>query len=334
MKSRINSSENYRKFYLERSKIIFEEDSEIIMEILPEYGRGQVHMIRITDYLSLIMFDVTFNEEITIEYELPNQHFEISCCLDGKASVSSVNHDEISITKDSILLSYFNNDTDTISGIMKYYKSTPFKNISFSFDKDIYELYHKGISELLWKENLFEKELKENCVYMAGQLPYIRNLFLSLFNSDFKNINLKALFIEGKIIEIISEVISTNNRKQKKMFLSDEECRLINEIPSMMLENPANPPTIDQLAEQLCMSKSKLKSGFKSIYGDTIYNYFKKIKMQNAAIMIKTSDRSMLEIAETIGYYSQSQFGQAFKGYYGMTPLQFSKNRTLGDVLG
>ncbi|GMQ56525.1 hypothetical protein AN1V17_09180 [Vallitalea sediminicola] len=323
----IESRQEYINFYKSISAVKKNGD-EFILSILPHYGAGKINIINISNYLSIMILDIKLKEDVDITYKLPNQHFEISCCLGGIAQISSINHKTINIEKDSVILLNSSNDSE-ISGNMKLFKNKKFVNMAFSFDRETYSEYHKVISKELWGEVLTSDKVKKKHTILAERLPHIKILFLSIYNIDIENGSLKKLYIESKILEIITQVAYASCDEQNKIKVNAYEKEQIQRIPDIMMKNPANPPMIDSLAEATNINVNRLKKGFKYLYGDTIYSYFKKLKLHRAAILIQTTDKSMLDIAQDVGYSSQSQFGASFKKYYGVTPLEFSKQKYL-----
>ncbi|MCT4661117.1 MAG: AraC family transcriptional regulator [Tissierellales bacterium] len=327
MRIKIESRKEYIDFYKSISKINSSNSCEIEMKILPKYGKGYIRLISISDYISIMKIDVIMNETLEIEYRLPNKHFEVSCCLDGTAEIMGDEDNKIFIKKDSVVLLSPKDGKEYTQGVMKFKSSEKFTNIAFSFDKDVYSEYYKGIGDNLWGKVISEKLDRYKANIFAKNIPHIKSLFLKIYDNNLEEEAIRQLFIEGKIIEIITQVAYINFYAKNDMKLNDFEANQIQKIPEMMMKNPMNPPTIRGIAMAINISETKLKKGFKTIYGDTIYSYFKKMKLQRAAHLLETTDQSILKIAETVGYSSQSQFGVAFKKYYGVSPFEYSTQK-------
>lgn len=84
--------------------------------------------------------------------------------------------------------------------------------------------------------------------------------------------------------------------------------------------------TIDQLSEHFGVSSTHLKSCFKAVYGDSIYSYTKTQKMLAAAELLRTTDRTVLDIAGEYGYDNGSKFSKAFSSVMGVTPSRFRRS--------
>ena len=83
--------------------------------------------------------------------------------------------------------------------------------------------------------------------------------------------------------------------------------------------------TIADLARELGTNSTKLKSGFKLLYGMTIFNYRNHHRMTRAMEMLSDPDIPIATIAHTVGYDHQASFTTAFKAHFGLPPKEARK---------
>ena len=60
--------------------------------------------------------------------------------------------------------------------------------------------------------------------------------------------------------------------------------------------------------------------------GTSFNRYVTDIRLNNAALLLKTTDKSILTAALESGFNSISYFNRMFKGYYGKTPGEYRKS--------
>lgn len=87
---------------------------------------------------------------------------------------------------------------------------------------------------------------------------------------------------------------------------------------------------LEDVANQVGISKYCLIREFKKVTGDTPVTYINKIRCANAKKMIHRNELGLKEIGELCGFENQSYFTKVFKRYEGMTPtgyLNFLKGR-------
>ena len=71
------------------------------------------------------------------------------------------------------------------------------------------------------------------------------------------------------------------------------------------------------------MSDSRYQLAFKQVYGTTVYEYLKALRMNRALLMLNNSDLSISAVAEAVGYTNAGHFAGLFKKLYGLTPKAY-----------
>jgi AraC-like DNA-binding protein len=86
---------------------------------------------------------------------------------------------------------------------------------------------------------------------------------------------------------------------------------------------PAYPWTIQDLADRAVMSRTVFAELFKKKVGMTSMQYLTRWRMLLAGDRLTISDDPVSEIAQSIGYETESAFGKAFKKVQGRTPRAY-----------
>ena len=87
------------------------------------------------------------------------------------------------------------------------------------------------------------------------------------------------------------------------------------------------PPRLAELATGAGMSVSKLTDLFKQVFGESIYDYFQKARMEEAGHLLKQGGYSVSETGHRLGFSNLSHFSRLFGKYYGTTPKRFTTNQ-------
>lgn len=103
---------------------------------------------------------------------------------------------------------------------------------------------------------------------------------------------------------------------------SVRDLRRIDEARDILIENYRNPPVIPALARRVGVNQTKLKSLFKSVYGITIHEFSKRLRMERASELLAKGDLTIAEIAYSVGYEFPASFTHAFRKFYGHSPRQ------------
>lgn len=91
---------------------------------------------------------------------------------------------------------------------------------------------------------------------------------------------------------------------------------------SCMHNDPSYPWTLQMLAEKVGMSRSTFARHFKDKVGSAPMEYLTHWRMLLACDRLKNTKDSVTQIANSLGYESESAFGKAFKRVMGCPPRQ------------
>ena len=84
---------------------------------------------------------------------------------------------------------------------------------------------------------------------------------------------------------------------------------------------------VEDVAKEIHRSRSFLMHRFKAELGMSVGEYITKCKMDEACDMLMYGNRSLAEISAYLGYSSQSYFQNVFKKHFGITPMQYRKEK-------
>ena len=182
--------------------------------------------------------------------------------------------------------------------------------------------------ELLKGNNIFETILPEKfCrndspVFLAGN-EQTESIFSAFFNQPEE---LKLSYQKIKTMELLLYLSKTElTSSQQLSEYKTDQIHIIREIHDQLTRHMEHRITIEELSKKYLVNPTTLKTAFKSIYGTSIAAHIKEHRMEQAAKMLKETDKSIAEIARTVGYDSQSKFTAAFKTYFKVLPKEYRK---------
>jgi AraC-like DNA-binding protein len=82
---------------------------------------------------------------------------------------------------------------------------------------------------------------------------------------------------------------------------------------------------VEKLAEAAGLSRSAFFERFRGIFGAPPLETLTRIRLDHAKQLLETSQASLPEIANAVGYQSESALIRAFKREFGMAPGQWRK---------
>lgn len=83
--------------------------------------------------------------------------------------------------------------------------------------------------------------------------------------------------------------------------------------------------SLESIADNFYISPYYLSRTFRKETGFTFVEYLNSLRIREAQQLLRETHLNVSEIAERVGYESQTHFGRVFKRITGMSPLQFRK---------
>lgn len=131
-------------------------------------------------------------------------------------------------------------------------------------------------------------------------------------------------YLNSKLTEL--HILQYQNWKEHKL---NAKCSLIPRdkealhfIKEYIEHNYNKEFTLQDLALEAGINQTKLKVGFKTLFGTTTFAYLHDLKMKRALEMLESKSYAIYEVAEAVGYKHSHHFTKAFKKYFGHLPSQ------------
>jgi AraC-like DNA-binding protein len=207
--------------------------------------------------------------------------------------------------------------------------------------------HYKGTKGLFYNFVFTEKWLKDNFLF----IELLEDNFINdFFNSDSTSISFSDIVPNAvSKINSIWEILETENKgvfdiayvksesldlinsffitakSRKKIGLANIESsvyfRNFIKVEKIIRENlTASFPGIESISKDVNMCSTKLKSSFKLVYGVSIMQYHKEMKMLLAKQLIENTSMYINEIASAVGYENASKFSASYKKQFGNLP--------------
>lgn len=176
------------------------------------------------------------------------------------------------------------------------------------------------------KENINESELKK--------------LYIQLYSTGIKALNLKNLspneLMENMYIDVISDmnILSVREISQYVVAflnrLTDynlETTKKINmlEIRNYLDENYSSDIYLDQLADKYGISSKYMSKLLKDSLGISFQQYLSNLRINKAKEILKSSKKTIDDVAAEVGFNSRNTFIRTFKNLEGITPGEYRK---------
>jgi AraC-like DNA-binding protein len=79
---------------------------------------------------------------------------------------------------------------------------------------------------------------------------------------------------------------------------------------------------IEDLAREFGLNRNKLCTGFRTLFGVSIFDFASGLRMNEARRLLRESSLNVSEVALSVGYSSTGAFSSAFHRYFGHSPSE------------
>jgi AraC-like DNA-binding protein len=136
---------------------------------------------------------------------------------------------------------------------------------------------------------------------------------------------LQKLHVESKMLDLIClslhELARQDFQVESLGVLRPRDVDMLQAVRQYLEVNIGNGVTIQSLCAKFATNRAKLSAGYKALFGETIFEYLHRLRMDHAMALISQTEMSMSDIAEKVGYSHQSSFSTAFREHHGVSPL-------------
>jgi transcriptional regulator GlxA family with amidase domain len=87
----------------------------------------------------------------------------------------------------------------------------------------------------------------------------------------------------------------------------------------------AEPLDIDALARAANVSPRHFSRSFRRVFGETPYQYLLTRRLERARHLLRTTDRTVLDICLDVGFASVGSFTTTFRRHCGVTPTEYRR---------
>lgn len=165
-------------------------------------------------------------------------------------------------------------------------------------------------------------EKKNPWILFESMTPKLSSLIKDVFAYNELDIGRKG-FIVSKVIELVTHFMVQLHKRSsdiETIGVPDVEISKLYAAREMLTKQLDDPPSMEELASTFAMSETKLRSNFKKVFGMPPYQYLLRERLNESYRLLESTDRSLTDIALTLGFNDQSHFTKSFKKVFACLP--------------
>lgn len=293
--------------------------------ILPEtYGKGYIKSFNFGAQLNMMISQCEFKEEMIIKRAGGNSRKdEITFSFRNLFQQDKTQNSEGLAPKRSIAMPSVQVSAGDIDIEVIIPEKTKVNTIVITIHMDLLKSWINDKAEnkflntitLSDKPYLYDQIISNEIEQVASKI--------ALVNSEEE---LSHFYLKLKTEEMIYLFLSELSKRETitNYPLNVADVKAMYAIKETLCSDLSNPPDLTHLAFISNMSESKMNKLFKQIFGNSIYNYYQALRMNEAAYLIREEKLSVSETGYRLGFSNLSHFSRIFEKHIGLKPKKYS----------
>jgi AraC family transcriptional regulator of arabinose operon len=187
-------------------------------------------------------------------------------------------------------------------------------------------------AEFLWWHFTYEIAGVMDAMKMF-QIPYVFRLqnnesfekvfmeFMESADAETSSLPLSIL-TQAKSLELLYIILnSAVGQSDAYADVAKSECFLV--MLSRIVHSPEEPLTLRMMSDELHLHPTYVSTRFKELFGKPPMQVQREMRIQKAKALLESSELSVTEISQRLGYSELQNFTRLFKSYVGISPTQF-----------
>lgn len=128
-----------------------------------------------------------------------------------------------------------------------------------------------------------------------------------------------SLYVRGKVMDLIVELVTGLPVPGPADDAAPDHQRAY-AAQEIIMADLANPPRIENVANQVGLSQRRLSTAFKELFGGTPLQCLTQWRLEKARTLVAQGELSVKQVAHMTGYTHVSSFSYAYARHFGEPP--------------
>ncbi len=296
-----------------------EDNGKTVIQHADETGRYLMTVYQVFPGVELLYSDVHMQLVCLEERKTASDTiFEISHCREGRLECH-VNGEFWYLTPGDLTIARTNRISATSFFPLRHYHGITVR-IDLSKTPNCLSCLLDDVT--VRPQAIADKFCGEKGGFIARANPSFEHIFSELYSVP---VAIQKGYFKVKVLELLLflSALDTGKDELNERTYTRSQVTLAKEVSCYLNEHMNDRITIEQLSSCFHVSCAHIKNTFKGVYGVSVGAYIRTQKMESAAYMLESTDKSILEIAGEHGYDNGSKFASAFRAVKGMNPTEY-----------
>lgn len=307
-------------------KTMIQNENCSVLMLNDATGEGVMTIYRVMPGV-MICFSDMHMERCASEFELKNDKkvFCIDHCREGRIEME-VKPGVFSIMQENELrLDNRENHKGTTYYPLKHYHGVSVFMEVEEVQKTLDEMFH-GFSVSI--EELRSRYCTEDKPYVIRDDEALGAILSGFYQKNTGQSGMAEAkeHYQIKVVELLLylNMMTVETKKETRPYYYKTQMEKIKAIHAQITGDFQTRFTIEELSAMYEIPTTTMKKCFKDVYGDSIYSYQKRYRINLAAnMLLQDKTKEIQEIAASLGYENPGKFSAAFRSVMGVSPAEY-----------
>lgn len=164
--------------------------------------------------------------------------------------------------------------------------------------------------------DLIEAFMRRPAFFYSGKVSFLASgMYREFLSAD----QFSEMAIQGMLLEMFAEISRSRKLNEGRTTPRFEK------VKELLHDQFQSHLTLADIAHETGLHPVYLAQAFRKIYGCTIGDYIRKLRLDYACKELTNKTLSLSVISLNAGFYDQSHFTRTFKRHLGVTPAEFRR---------
>ena len=326
-----NMASTFNSLQTECKGELIETEIEKTVDFNNTIGEGKITGFNFNHNIGYLTYDIKFNQDTVVIFNQAKNKQSLNYCYCSEGELRhSFGETGKKIRFSEMQTAIFSNSIGKANHL--YFQKDSYQKftmISFLASKPLSEATDEFTSELI---KLFHSQEVEGRFAYASSYNLKIQERLEKIEAVSNNTIADSLLKKGMLQVSLSMIVNqyfedVKKEAQNAYSLTQSEMQSIKDISEFIKNYPDYHFDLNYLSEKSGLTPAKLQEGFKALFGRTVSNFIKNVRVELAENLIKTTDLNISQIVYTIGLSSRSYFSKIFKEKYNCSPKEYQDSR-------
>lgn len=311
------------ELYGNEMRILSQNDDCTVFWVENNTGNGVVTNYRVFPGITVFYNDFHMLEGFHHEKAAHKNIVEINHCREGRFECEFKSRQLAYLGEGDLAINVLANQPRTT-----YFPLSHYHGISVLIDIPTAVDTIENVASVLGKLKIdlysFQEKLCDDCFIMRAT-DSVQHIFSELYEAPE---NLREGYLQLKIMELLLFLNSADLKKEnaERQYFYKAHVDTVREIRDFLTSHLDSRITLSTLSERFNIPLTTMKTCFKGVYGTPVSTYIREYRMQTAAELLRTTNESVVSIAEKMGYKTSDKFAIAFQKFTNQTPSEYRRN--------